>query len=240
MFNLKDRRRQPEIMDNPALTAAEHVEALRGLSRLNFVGNNPGLIWPALRELSGNLSRTIRVLDIATGGGDVPLALAKRSRKAGLPMEFAGCDFSPLAIDYARSQATERGLPVEFFEHNVLEQQLPGGYDAIICSLFFHHLSWEQAVGLLRRMTDACGKLIVVSDLNRTTGTMLLTWAASYLFSRSKVVHIDGPRSVQGAFNLPEARQLAAAAGLKDFQLRSAFPCRFLLTWRRKSYQPEA
>ena len=233
MFKLEERRRQPEIMDNPALDAAEHVEALRGLSRLNFVGNNPGLIWPALRDLALQRRQIIRILDVATGGGDVPLALAKRARKAGLPMEFSGCDISPLAIEYAHSQAAERGLPVEFFEHNVLEQALPGGYDAVICSLFFHHLSWEQAEVLLRRMADACGSLIVISDLNRTTPSMLMTLAASYLFTRSKVVHIDGPRSVQAAFNLLEAKQLAEAAGLKDFQLRSAFPCRFLLTWRR-------
>ncbi len=233
MLRLNERHRQPEIMDHPALSAAEHVAALRGLSRLNFAGNNPGLIWSVLKDLSGKSGDTMRVLDIATGGGDVPLALAKRAHKAGLRMEFAGCDISPLAIDYARSRAAAAGARVEYFEHNVLDQPLPAGYDACICSLFLHHLSWEQAVGLLRRMADASGRLIVVSDLNRTPASMLMTLAASYLLTRSKVVHVDGPRSVQAAFNLQEATQLAHAAGLTDFHLRAAFPCRFLLTWRR-------
>ena len=233
LFRLHERRVQPEIMDNPALDPAEHIAALRGLSRLNFVGNNAGLIWPALRDLGRELQRPLRVLDIATGSGDVLRALARRAKRSDIPIEFSGCDISSCAIEYARQQAAAAQTPIEFFVHDVLNRDLPTGYDAIICSLFLHHLRRDQAVELIRRMGAACGSLMVVSDLNRTPATLLMTLAASYAFTRSKVVHIDGPRSVRAAFNVPEAKQLAHDAGLVNCTVRPAWPCRYLMIWRR-------
>ena len=40
----------------------------------------------------------IRVLDVASGGGDVPIALAKRASRAGIHVEIEGCDVSPEAV----------------------------------------------------------------------------------------------------------------------------------------------
>jgi 2-polyprenyl-3-methyl-5-hydroxy-6-metoxy-1,4-benzoquinol methylase len=232
-FQLRERRLQPEIMDDPKLDEARHYEALRGLSRLNLVGKSARLIWPTLVDLSRNVGRTIRVLDIATGAGDVPLALGKLARRHGVAAEFAGCDISSRAIEYARRQATQADVPIDFFTCDALHDNLPTGYDAIICSLFLHHLQREQALNLLRRMADACSRLVVVSDLNRTRSTMFITRMASLLVTRSDVVHVDGPRSVQAAFSVAEAKQLTLEAGLAACSIRSAWPCRFLITWQR-------
>src|SRR5438270_878835 len=105
------------------------------------------------------------------------------------------------------------GAEVRFFQADVLREPLPSGYDAVISSLFLHHLTEEQAVALLRRM-GAAGRIVLVNDLVRSRPGYLLAWLGTRLLSRSEVVHFDGQRSVEGAFTPVEARRLAEAAGL--------------------------
>jgi len=46
------RRRQPEIMDQPGLDRQAHVQALRGLARLNLWSGSARILWPELAALS--------------------------------------------------------------------------------------------------------------------------------------------------------------------------------------------
>jgi 2-polyprenyl-3-methyl-5-hydroxy-6-metoxy-1,4-benzoquinol methylase len=227
-MSLAHRHRQPELMDDPALDPAEHRRALAGLARINAVSGSAGLLWPPLRRLARQLNRPLRVLDIATGSGDVPLALHRRAVNENLAITFAGCDLSPVAIDVAKKSTA----PVEFFTHDVLNDPLPAGYDAFTCSLFLHHLDEPDVIGLLRKMREANPRLILVSDLERSRFNLAAVWAAARLLSRSRVVHVDGPLSIRGAFTVHEMRATAEAAGLNGATVRASFPCRMLLEWR--------
>ena len=220
----------PELMDDPALDPAEHRRALAGLARLNRVSDSPGVLWPTIHELARG--GPVRVLDVATGSGDVPRALAAKAARAGLTnLSFAGCDISPTAID-----AASRAAPgLSFFVHDVLRDPLPAGYDVVTCSLFLHHLSEADAVTLLTRMAATAGRMVLVNDLARSRFNYLSVWAACRLLTRSPVVRFDGPASVRSAFTAAEAAALAARAGLAGAVVRRRFPCRFLLRWDRPS-----
>jgi hypothetical protein len=136
-------------------------------------------------------------------------------------------------VRYAQEQAAAWGAEVRFFTADALGEGLPGGYDAVVTSLFLHHLDEPQAVELLRRMAAAAGRLVLVNDLVRSRAGHVLAYVGSRLLSASAVVHTDGPRSVEGAFTLDEARQLAEQAGLHGAVVEKRWPCRYLLTWRR-------
>jgi hypothetical protein len=220
-------------MDQPGLDPGRHRQALCGLKRINFWSGSAGILWPPIAELARGFARPVRVLDLASGGGDVPLRLWRKARRAGLPVTVAGCDVSPVAVEHATRQAGRQGADVRFFVADALTGELPGGYDAVVCSLFLHHLTDEQAVGLLRRMAAAAGRLVLVNDLVRGRAGLLLARVATRLLSRSHVVHVDGPRSVEGAFTIAEARALADGGGLRGATVERRWPCRFLLTWVR-------
>lgn len=228
------RRLQPEVMDQPGLDPGRHRQALRGLGRINFWSGSAGTLWPPLADLARALApRPPRVLDLATGGGDVPIRLWHKARRAGLPLVVEGCDVSPVAVGHAAREAGRRGADVRFFAADALAGDLPAGYDAVVCSLFLHHLTEEQAVGLLRRMAAAAGRLVLVNDLVRSRAGLLLARLGTRLLSLSPVVHVDGPRSVEGAFTVEEARELARRAGLRGATVEPRWPCRFLLSWSR-------
>jgi 2-polyprenyl-3-methyl-5-hydroxy-6-metoxy-1,4-benzoquinol methylase len=177
-------------------------------------------------------------LDIATGAGDIPLALWRAAKRRGWPLELAGCDISPRAIDYARQQAAIAGAPIQFFQQDVLSGDLPDGYDAIICSLFLHHLDDSTVQRLLTRMMAATGSVVVVSDLVRSPIALMTTIAATQMLTRSPVVRIDGPLSIRAAFTIDEIRVLAQAAGLTDCTICRRWPLRFVLSWWRNDRTP--
>jgi SAM-dependent methyltransferase len=234
---LSQRCCRPEIMDQPDLDPARHVQALRALARVNFLSRSAGILWPPLCELAREAAREgrgpPRVLDVATGAGDVPVRLWRRARRAGLELHLEGCDISPVALEYARARAAAAGAAVRFFEHDALSGPPPPGYDAVMCSLFLHHLDDEEAVAFLRRLAEAAGRLVLINDLARGWAGLVLAHLVVRLLTTSAVVHTDGPRSVEAAFTRAEALALAERAGLAGARVGRRWPCRYLLTWRR-------
>ena len=252
------RRLRPEVMDDPSLDPAEHAAALRGLDRLNRMSRSIGPLWRAVRETcvaakrsgasSGGFNHRkppqrnttelpqVRILDLACGSGRGVIALqrlADRHRPL-LHIRFDGCDVSDTAIRHARTAAVATGLDKEcvFESLDVLQDSLPNHYNAMLCSLFLHHLTREEAVGLLRAMSEASGH-IVVNDLVRSRLNLGAVWLAARVVTRSRVVHVDGPASVWNAWTPGELRAMAEEAGLEGARVRRVFPCRMMLTWSR-------
>ncbi|CAN5544324.1 class I SAM-dependent methyltransferase [soil metagenome] len=231
---MKHRVVVPELMDDPKISRATHEVALAGLARLNRWSRSDAGLWSLLQPEAKQVAPgALRILDLATGSGDLPVRLACRARRARVNLALAGCDVSLNAIEIARQQAKKRGVNVEFFQRDVIHQELPAGYDVIITSLFLHHLTEPDAIQLLRRMADFAERLVIVNDLNRGWFNLGLVTIASRVLSRSFVVHHDGPASVRAAFTRAEAQQLAARAGLINAEVVSQTPCRWLLSWRK-------
>lgn len=234
MVDVSRRNRQPEIMDQPGLDRQQHFHALQGLERLNRWSGSVRVLWPPIRDLAReHPSEPLRILDIATGGGDLPISLWKKARKAGIEVKIDGCDLSNNALDYARQRAAHVQAPIRFFQLDAISGPIPPGYDALISSLFFHHLEEEQVTNLLRRMKDAAGRMVLINDLIRNRACYALAYLGTRLLTTSPMVHVDGPLSIQAAFTMEEIRTLAKRAGLEEVSIVRRLPCRFLLMWRR-------
>ena len=229
-------------MDDPSLDAAEHARALRGLARINRVSGSIGVVWPAIEAAarraqgSAERQRVIRVVDVACGGGDVAIAVKRRAVRAGLGVEVIGCDVSETALEYARAAAERAGVDVRFERVDALAGPLPVG-DVIMCSLFLHHLTEDQAGAVLGHMRDAAtaegqSGTVLVNDLRRSRVGHAAAVVGTRLLSRSTVVHVDGPRSVRAAFTVGELRALAERAGLPGARVERVRPWRVRLMWR--------
>lgn len=232
---LTERVLEPEVMDDPTLDRQRHFAALRGLARLNGLSASASILWKPIAQLARQLKvDRLRVLDVATGAGDLPLRLWHRARRANLQLDLHGVDLSSQALDFARQRAEAESAAVEFSQLDVLNAELPRGYDVVISSLFFHHLDNPRAAALLREMAEATNHLVLVNDLRRSVGGWLLAHAAARLFTASDVVHTDAPLSVKAALTMHEMRDLAAGIGLEGVTVTPRWPCRFLLAWTRQ------
>jgi SAM-dependent methyltransferase len=218
-------------MDDPGLGPREHLRALEALAVVNRLSLTAGRVWREVRRQMG-VSTPLRVLDVACGGGDTVRALKRRADRKGVPLEVHGCDVSPTAVAHARERARRERTEVHFFELDAVRSPLPNGYDIVCSSLFLHHLTEEEVVEVLARMAEA-GKALILQDLLRTRTGYCLAWWTLRLVSRSPVAHVDGPRSVQASFRIPEVAALARKAGLDGVRIVRGWPQRFTLYWRR-------
>lgn len=223
------RNLQPELMDDPGISTKEHVHALRGLARLNRVSRIERTILRALRPYLGE--EPLSVLDVAAGSGDLIASLARRTSNDRI--RFTGCDISATACDQMRRHFDRLGEPVSarlsMVQCDALSDPLPKGHDIVMCHLFLHHLAEPDIVGLLRKMREAAGRAVIITDLRRTRRGYALALLASRLLTRSRIVHTDALRSVQGALTSNELRDLAIEAGYAEPCIRSVWPQRMLL-----------
>jgi 2-polyprenyl-3-methyl-5-hydroxy-6-metoxy-1,4-benzoquinol methylase len=228
------RKRLAELMDDPTLDASSHAEALSGLARLNVLSMSASSIWAELRKFSHpESSQTVKVLDIATGGGDIPIQLYKYAQSAKRKFEFTGADISATAISLAQARARDENIPVSFIRLDALNQVIPSGFDVIITSLFTHHLDPSDVRKLFERMHESAGQLVIVNDLVRSSISLILVWLGTRILSRSKIVQYDGPVSVRAAYTINEMREMAQGAGLNNCSIHRYLYCRQLLVWKR-------
>ncbi len=233
---MRTRVRVPELMDDPALDAAAHDQALAGLARLNAWSRSHWLLWDGIarhaREVNA-AGRALRVIDIATGSGDAPIAMALRARRHGLKIDWTLCDASAHALSVATARATAAGVTVNTIVADAIAAPLPCEGDLVTCSLFLHHCDPDDATRVLAHMAAAAARAVGVTDLDRSRRGLALAWLGSRVLSRSPIVHFDALASVRAAFTCHEITALAGAAGLAEVSVRAARPARWTLWWRR-------
>ncbi len=220
-------------MDRPDLDRQSHDSALDALVRINWWSGSAGILWPTIRAWAQTSSRPLRILDVATGAGDVPLRLWLKAKRLGIAVQIVGCDVSETALTHARQRAQAARAEVTFVQRDVLRDSLPDDFDVLTSSLFLHHLEEGDALRLLQAMGRSARRGVLINDLVRSRLGYALAWMGTRILSRSWVARIDGPRSVEGAFTAAEALTLAQQAGLEGANVRRCWPCRYLLSWNR-------
>ncbi len=201
-------------MDRPQPVTAELASDLRNLRQLNRHFGSYRLIDHFLRRWLRPRSR-LRILDLATGSGDIPRLVVDYARSVGAGVAVDAVDQQPSTLEIARS-LSENYPEIDFLEGDVLSfGEEP--YDLVLCSLALHHFQEEGAVTLLKRCRQLSNKYVLVSDLRRgllaTVGVYLLT---TFVF-REPMTRVDARLSAERAFSFREFSSLAERAGWKNF-----------------------
>ena len=234
MSSLAVRNRRTELMDRPDIEPGRFIGSLAGLRRVNLITGSVRIVWPAIAQFAARVPhRPVRVLDIACGAGDMLVRLDGLAKRSGTQLELAGCDIKPLAVDYAREYAAHSGVTASFFALDAVREPLPTEFDVIVSSLFLHHLDEDAAVSFLKRAAIATRCLLLIQDLVRSRAGYLLAAAGIPLLLCNDVCRRDGPASVEGAFSIAEAREMAKQAGLEHVRVEPRFPFRFLMRWEK-------
>lgn len=232
---MRNRDLQPEWMDQPDIDPALHQAALVGLSRLNRFTGIDRVLYRHLRRYARMAGgRPLRVLDVASGAGDVPIACMRRAVKDGIDLHVTSVDISETAVEEQNRRASEAGVKLRAIRMDCLNTALPSGFDVVMCSLFMHHLENHDASRLLQSMQMATEQAILICDLDRSRLNLGLVAIGARLVTRSPVVHFDASASVRAAFTAEEFKRMAEAALSRPVRVRRAFPCRFVATLDEK------
>lgn len=135
-----------EFMDRPDFPDEERVRALEKLHSLNLsLGTYDfsfDLIQPVLELAARTYNRTPRLLDVASGSGGFPIAVARLVRAKGLPLYVVGSDIQPALVDRATERAQQAGVDVPFRVIDASEIKLDSGsFDVVTILQAAHHLT---------------------------------------------------------------------------------------------------
>lgn len=209
---------QPELMDRPQPVTAELVSDLRNLRQFNRYFGSYALITRFLRRWIKPEAH-LRVLDLATGSGDIPRLVVKHARKVGARISVLAIDQQSSTLEIARSLSVD--FPeIEFRQGDLVTFEDNEKFDVVLCSLALHHFDESSAVKVLKRCQDLSRRFVLVSDLRRgllaTVGVYLLT----ALIYRESMTRYDARLSAARAFSFREFGLLAGRAGWTRFHHR--------------------
>lgn len=229
-----ERHITAEIMDDPNIDAAEHAMALEGLRRINAASKAAArMARPIIDKARRENIRRLSVLDIACGGGDVPVGVAGLARQAGVEIELTLLDRSETALKLATATADQSGIACRCVQADLMDPWNESIFDVVTCSLFLHHVSEPvRVVELLKRMRTISRRMVIISDLRRCRMGLLTAWVGGRVLSRSGIVHHDAPASVRAAWTMPELTGFAKGAEMKDARIERCWPWRMLLIWQ--------
>lgn len=194
--------------------------------------------WGGLSAIRGELvpflaalpsQREVRILDLATGSADHPIAITKLAQRMQRSATILAVDKNPQILEIARER-TDAFDNITIEKNDILALPYADqSFDVVIASLIIHHLSEGDAIRLLSEMKRLGRMLCIVNDLHRSWPAFGLAWIFAHISTRNPLSQNDAPVSVLRAFRAPELRAMAAEAGLANVTIKRSPFCRLLL-----------
>ncbi|MEP6679926.1 MAG: methyltransferase domain-containing protein [Chloroflexota bacterium] len=210
LWPLRARAHEPELLDLPDLDAAELRANLRELALLNRLPGGAATSIRAIDRLAGD--DEISILDVGTGGGDLPLAFARHGRGR---WRVIASDSRPQILDLAAAWTTAQPLVTTLLADG---RQLPlgdGEVDVAHASLVLHHLDPAAAAVVLSEMRRVSRRGVVINDLQRGVLAFAVTALVTATLARSRYTRHDGILSARRAYTLGELDGMLDEAGLR-------------------------
>ena len=224
---MKRAAHTPELLDGPL-----DPEVLRGnlrdLARVNRWLGGTDLSRRAIRELAAAAlpSPVVRILDVGTGGADIPADLLRSWGYAWPRPEVTAIDSRPEVLAAAAELRPDLG------ERRALTLAVGDGrrlaypddaFHIAHTSLVVHHHEPDDAVAFLRELARVASVGVVVNDLTRATVHWLAARAIGRVCTGNAYTRNDGPLSVRRAYTPTEMRGLLDGAGLRPVRTTRGF-----------------
>ena len=204
-----------EMMDREQPLSIELERDLERIRQLNRWFGSHRLVLGFIRNWIKPTDK-LRVVDLATGSGDIPRLIVDYARKISARVEIDALDRQPATLEIARRLSVDYP-EISYREVNILEWNSVESYDITLCTLALHHFSNEDAVRLLRRCRQVSKRFVLVSDLRRSFSLIAGVYLLTTLIFREPMTRYDARLSAIRAFSFSEMRDLALSAGWENF-----------------------
>jgi SAM-dependent methyltransferase len=185
----------PEHLDEPDYPAERKLAMVRALHRQNQLAGSydrfVSILEPHLRAAARTRGGPARVLELASGSGELAMAVAARTRKRGLAVEVTGSDYVPDVVASARARAKVRRLPVRFEVLNAydLASQPAGAFDVVFIAQSMHHFAPGQLATIIANATRIATRAFVGIDGWRSPLLLVALPAMAALTFQRDYVH---------------------------------------------------
>lgn len=209
-----------EMRRIPETERMEHPAAVDAYARADFDDVNARFVEDVARAFDG--LNPERLLDLGSGPGDIPIALAR----AAVAPTIVAVDASAVMLKWAsrRIAASPRLGRITLLQADA--KRLPfgaGGFDAIVSNSILHHVAdphvfWREVRRLLSR-----GGRVFMRDLMRPD-SIADAHALVHEYARDESEALQGEffRSLCAAYTIDEVRDQLHTSGLTTLAVRAS------------------
>jgi len=216
-----------ELMDDPGCDPEALARTYARFGMINALVSGRRAVYRRWIRPRLRADRPARMLDIGTGGADLPRRALTWARREGLRLEAVAIDPDPRAIAYARSRPPLPGLELRPAASGELVEA-GERFDVVVSNHVLHHL---DAAGLAALLSDSArllapGGVAVHGDIERSrlgyAAFAAATWPFERNLLRGSFIRADGLTSIRRSRT---ARELAAELP-EGWRVRRAVPSR--------------
>jgi hypothetical protein len=228
LIDTSRRSSAAEMMDDftiEGLVLRDTLDKLETINRL-LGGNSATLKGLKKILLKSSKTKTITIVDLGCGHGDILRDVAKFGRKNSYKFKLIGIDANNAAIDYAK--ALSKDYPelsfetIDVFSEDFKKQT----YDVVLCTLFLHHFKNNEIIPFLKSTVQKASIGVIVNDLHRHK-LAYYSFKMIGLFIKNKMVREDGLTSVLKAFKRNELETILTKTGV-NFSIQWKWAFRYL------------
>lgn len=210
-----DRSKDAELLDADNYDPDELAENFRDIRRVNHLLGGTSVVLRHLPDLFQSIpaNQPTTILDLATGVGDIPIAIVQWAKRHDRQIHIVASDSSNDILQLAEKE-TAVHPEISLARYDARAVPLPDReFDIVLCSLALHHFAPDDARQVLREMRRLARVGVVVNDLYRSRAGYIAAWAAARLTTRNRLTRNDAPLSVLRAYTPDELRILLHQAG---------------------------
>ena len=221
-----------ELLDNDEGTPAEIASSLGDLLSINRrfggIATTETMIARIARDSN---TKSLSVLEVAAGAGDLPKIVRQRLQKRGIQVEITLLD---RAASHLSDGQGRNGNAIRAVVGDALTLPFSdGAFDLVSCNLFAHHLSPEQVIQFANEGLRVCRIALLINDLIREWMHLAVTYAGMPLF-HSRITRHDAPASVRQAYTVGEMRELMQRTAAARIEIDRHFLYRMAaIAWKK-------
>lgn len=222
-----------EVLDDPGADPALVRAELTDLTLINRWFGGTRAVVRALVPLLPPAGSTCTLLDVGTGSGDIPRAVARAARRRGVTVRPLGLDRSPVAARVASAT----GLTTVVSDGGALPLA-SRSVDFVVLSQVLHHLDSAAAIRWIAELGRVARRAVVIADLRRSPVAMLAMWLVSFPLGLHPVTRRDAVVSLRRGYTEAELTALLREAGVIASIKREPI-ARLVAAWETSDIRPQ-
>ena len=230
-YFLKERATQlRELADAPDCDRVTLHNTYTQFKTLNLLVSHWKNVYELyIRPLLEQENRTLTLLDIGCGGGDITRAIAEWAARDNLSLKITAIDTDIRAINYVNSLSNPH--QIEFINLSTKDLVAQNrSFDLVISNHFIHHLTSNELKEIVAEVEQLATKMVIFNDIERSD-FLYLSFAALGLllkpFFPKSFIWVDGLRSIMRSYTRTELMAIAK----NNWQVKPLFFSRLLLIY---------
>ena len=215
-----------EIMDQPDCDKQKLFNTYRYFKYINRMLSGWNVIYKKyIRPLLAELGGSATLLDIGSGGADIPFYLAECAQNDQFNLKTTAIDTDPKAFEFIHQIEDAPTSTITFRNvHTSALIEENKRFDIVISNHLLHHLTDPDLRELTQHARQLSRHSVLMNDIRRCDTAYALFYLGTRLVPKKSFIHIDGLISIKRSFTRYELINLLPA----DWKVQTPYPFRLL------------